>query len=160
MPNPDITEAEFDTTFDRYWLPVFRFALAWTNDWSAAEDLTQDAFAKLWAKRVELDWSKPLLPWLLTATRNMATDRFRRLRTALRMTDQQDTGGGFVDSDARVRWIDLRPRLAQLSPTQRSALVLTTVIGLTPDQAADALGTSASAVRAAVSRARANLVET
>src|SRR6478735_2996195 len=27
MPNPDITEAEFDTTFDRYWLPVFRFAL-------------------------------------------------------------------------------------------------------------------------------------
>ena len=84
MPHPDVTEAEFNTTFDRYWLPVFRFALAWTNDWAAAEDLTQDAFMRLWAKRSELDWSEPLLPWLLTATRRLATDRFRRLRTAMR----------------------------------------------------------------------------
>ena len=84
MPDPYVTEAEFDTTFDRCWLPVFRLALAWTNDWASAEDLTQDAFLKLWAKRTELDWSTPLLPWLLTATRRLATDRFRRLRVALR----------------------------------------------------------------------------
>src|SRR5450759_92482 len=137
MPDPDVTEAEFDTTFERYWLPVFRFALAWTNDWASAEDLTQDAFVKLWTKRADLDWSQPLLPWLLTATRRLATDRFRRLRTALRATDRPDAGDGFVDSDARVRWMDLRPRLANLSPTQRSALVLTTVVGLSPEQAAE-----------------------
>ena len=47
MPDPYVTEAEFDTTFDRCWLPVFRFALAWTNDWASAEDVTQDAFLKL-----------------------------------------------------------------------------------------------------------------
>jgi RNA polymerase sigma-70 factor (ECF subfamily) len=158
MPNPDITQAEFDTTFDRYWLPVFRFALAWTNDWAAAEDLTQDAFLRLWTKRAALDWSQPLLPWLLTATRNLATDRFRRIRPALRF-DRGDAETGLVDSDARLRWMDLRPRLAQLSPTQRTALVLTTLLGFTPEQAADTLGTSAGAVRAAVSRARANLVE-
>src|SRR6478672_8808423 len=108
MPNPDITEAEFDTTFDRYWLPVFRFALAWTNDLASAEDLTQDAFLKLWTRRADLDWSKPLLPWLLTATRNLATDRFRRVRTALR-TGRADGGEDSVDSDARLRWMDLRP---------------------------------------------------
>jgi len=159
MPDPDVTEAEFDTTFDRYWLPVFRFALAWTNDWASAEDLTQDAFVKLWAKRSELDWSKPLLPWLLTAARRLATDRFRRLRAALRTTDGSDAGGGFVDSDAHIRWLDIRPKLAQLSPTQRSALVLTKVVGLSPEQAAQTLGTSPGAIRAAVSRARANLVE-
>jgi len=158
MPDPYVTEAEFDTTFDRCWLPVFRFALAWTNDWASAEDLTQDAFLKLWAKRTELDWSTPLLPWLLTATRRLATDRFRRLRVALR-SSSAGAAGGSPDSDARLRWMDLRPRLAELSPTQRSALVLTTLIGLTPDEAAEALATSAGAVRAAVSRARASLAE-
>src|SRR5450759_539996 len=124
MPDPDVTEAEFDTTFERYWLPVFRFALAWTNDWASAEDLTQDAFVKLWTKRADLDWSQPLLPWLLTATRRLATDRFRRLRTALRATDRPDAGDG-----------------------------------LSPEQAAESLGTTPGAVRAAVSRARVNLAE-
>jgi RNA polymerase sigma-70 factor (ECF subfamily) len=159
MPDPYVTEAEFDTTFDRCWLPVFRFALAWTNDWSSAEDLTQDAFLKLWAKRAELDWSEPLMPWLLTATRRLATDRFRRLRTSLRVTQRSEITGGAVDSDARLRWLDLRRRLAELSAVQRSALVLTALVGLTPEQAAETLGTSAGAVRAAVSRARANLAD-
>jgi len=158
MPNPDVTETEFDATFDRYWLPVFRFALAWTNDWPAAEDLTQDAFTRLWAKRDEFDWNRSTLPWLLTTTRRLATDRFRRLRTALRAGGPEDTGG-FVDSDARLRWLDLRPRLAELTPTQRSALVLTAVVGLSTEEAAETLGTSAGSVRAAVSRARARLTE-
>ena len=60
---------------------------------------------------------------------------------------------------ASAGWI-FGPRLADLTSIQRSALVLTTIIGLTPEQAAQTLGTSAGAVRAAVSRARANLVET
>lgn len=157
MPNPDVTEAEFDTTFDRYWLPVFRFALAWTNDWPAAEDLTQDAFLKLWTKRADLDWSEPLLPWLLTATRHMATDRFRRLRTALRATLLHDMTSASVDSDARLRWMDLQPKLAGLTPIQRSSLVMTTVLGVPTEEAAEILGISPGAVRAAVSRARANL---
>ena len=154
MPNPDVTEAEFDTTFNRYWLPVFRFALAWTNDWAAAEDLTQDAFVRLWTKRTELDWSEPLLPWLLTTTRHLATDRFRRLRTTFRATSRHETASGSMDSDARLRWLDLQPKLADLAPIQRSSLVMTTVLGLPTEEAAEILGISPGAVRAAVSRAR------
>ena len=159
MPNPDVTEAEFDTTFDRYWLPVFRLALAWTNDWAAAEDLTQDAFMKLWANRTGLDWSEPMLPWLLITTRRLATDRFRRLRTAFRASNSAGATSASVDVDARLRWLDLQPKLVALSPMQRSALVLTAVLGLPTDKAAEVLGTSAGAVRAAISRARANLVD-
>jgi len=154
-----VTEAEFDTTFDRYWLPVFRLALAWTNDWAAAEDLTQDAFMKLWTNRSGLDWHEPLLPWLLVITRRLATDRFRRLRTALRASTTAGPASTPVDSDARLRWLDLQPRLALLSPMQRSALVLTTIAGLSAEQAAETIGTTAGAVRAAASRARANLAE-
>jgi RNA polymerase sigma-70 factor, ECF subfamily len=148
----------FEEEFARCWLPVFRFALAWTNDWAAAEDLAQDAFARLWARRRSVDWSSPMLPWLLTTTRHLATDHFRRLRRLASL------GGGTgssvaLDHDARLRWLDVRGAMAHLTPLQRSALVLVTVVGLDSEAAAQALGISAGAVRAAVSRARATLVD-
>jgi RNA polymerase sigma-70 factor, ECF subfamily len=156
LPGPDADE-RFEQEFQRHWLTVFRFALAWTNDWSAAEDLAQDAFARLWARRTTMNWSKSTLAWLLTTTRHLATDRFRRLRRAVRLTD----GGGTpaLDSDARLRWLDVRTAMAGLTPVQRSALVLTAVVGLDSEAAARALDTTPGAVRAAVSRARSTLVE-
>jgi DNA-directed RNA polymerase specialized sigma24 family protein len=44
-----------------------------------------------------------------------------------------------------------------LSSLERSALVLTAIEGATYDEAADVLGTTAGALRAAVSRARTKL---
>lgn len=142
----------FDDEFQRSWLPVFRFALAWTNDWPAAEDLAQDAFARLWVRRGSVDWSKPMLPWLLTTTRRLATDRFRRLRRIVRLAD--GPSDSVLDSDARLRWLDLQAAMTALTPTQRSALILIGVIGLDYAAAAETLDTTPGAVRAAVSRAR------
>ncbi len=50
------------------WTPVFRFALALTNDWDVAEDLAQEAFTRLWVHRATVDWERPMLPWLLNTT--------------------------------------------------------------------------------------------
>ena len=159
MPERPLVDAEkrFDEVFQTCWLPTFRFALAWTNDWPAAEDLAQDAFARLWTRRDTIDWSKPMLPWLLQVTRRLATDRFRRLRRVARLTDSPAPAA--LDSDARLRWLDLQSAMAVLTPVQRSALVLVTVVGLDYDAAAVALETTPGAVRAAVSRARSSLVE-
>ena len=71
------TELAYERAFQTHWGDVFRFALAWTNDWAAAEDLAQEAFLRLWDNRGRLDWDRPVLPWLLVATRRLATDRFR-----------------------------------------------------------------------------------
>jgi RNA polymerase sigma-70 factor (ECF subfamily) len=155
MPGPKAPDGQFDDAFERCWLPVFRFALAWTNDWQSAEDLAQDAFLRLWSKRTDLDWSSSMLPWLLTTTRHLATDRFRRLRRAVRLGERADSSS--LDSDARLRWLDVRAAMSGLTPVQRSALVLTAVVGLDAETVADALGTSSGGVRAAVSRARAAL---
>jgi RNA polymerase sigma-70 factor (ECF subfamily) len=149
MPEPEAPEREFDNAYQRYWLPVFRFALAWTNDWQSAEDLAQDAFLRLWAKRMEIDWSIATLPWLLTTTRNLATDRFRRLRRAVRLAARTDSAA--LDSDARLRWLDVREAMSRLTPLQRSSLVLTAVMDMETGVVAEALGISAGAVRAALS---------
>jgi RNA polymerase sigma factor (sigma-70 family) len=152
-PTPADPDEEFNAAFDRQWVPVFRFALAWTNDWAAAEDLAQDAFVRLWAKRASVDWSTPILPWLLTTTHHLATDRFRRLRRVLLTRTEPVT----LDSGAVIRWLDVRDAMATLTPVQRGALVLTAVVGLDAESAAAALGTTAGGVRAAVSRARQTL---
>jgi RNA polymerase sigma-70 factor (ECF subfamily) len=150
------TDREFEEAFERHWLPVFRFAVAWTNDWAAAEDVAQEAFARMWARRAEIDWSSSTLPWLLTTARRLATDRFRRLRR-LATLGLGSGSSGSLDADARLRWLDVQAEMAALPPIQRAALVMTTVIGLDADTTAHVLDTTPGGVRAAVSRARAGL---
>jgi RNA polymerase sigma-70 factor, ECF subfamily len=146
-------EMAYERVFAEHWTDVFRFALAWTNDWGAAEDLAQEAFLRLWDHRERLDWGRPVLPWLLVATRRLATDRFRRLRKVLGGTGVS----GEADEAIRTRWLDVRDAMNRLSALERTALVMTALEGLTYDEAASVLGTTAGALRAAVSRARTKL---
>jgi len=148
-------ELAYERAFADHWTDVFRFALAWTNDWGAAEDLAQEAYLRLWDHRGRLDWTRPPLPWLLVTTRRLATDRFRRLRRAV--SGAESTATTLSDEATRARWLDVRAAMAVLSPLERSALVMTALEGLTYDEAAKVLGTTAGALRAAVSRARTKL---
>ena len=146
------TEIAYERAFEEHWSDVFRFALAWTNDWTSAEDLAQDAYLRLWNHRARLDWGRPVLPWLLVTTRRLATDRFRMLRRRLTSTSLP----GSIDADPalRARWLDVSAAMADLSPLERTALVMTAVEGATYEEAGSVLGTTAGALRAAVSRAR------
>jgi len=155
MATADATDYAYERAFEENWSDVFRFALAWTNDWTAAEDLAQEAYLRLWNQRARIDWSRPVLPWLLVATRRLATDRFRVLRRRL----LAPTHAAAIDHDPalRARWLDVCAAMGDLSSLERSALVMTAVQGATYDEAARVLGTTAGALRAAVSRARAKL---
>jgi RNA polymerase sigma-70 factor (ECF subfamily) len=143
-----------ERAFEAHWHDVFRFSLAWTNDWAAAEDMAQDAYLRLWGTRHRLDWEQPVLPWLLVTTRRLATDRFRSL--SKRLTPLREEAGG-LDESVRVRWLDVRAAMGTLSPLERTAIVLTAIEGVSYEEAAQTLGTSAGALRAAVSRARQKL---
>ena len=146
----ETTEMAFERAYASHWADVFRFALAWTNDWASAEDLAQDSFACLWRSRGTLDWSRPMMPWLLCVTRHGATDRARSLRRWF------SGGGGELEMSSADRdtWLDVKAAMRRLSHEERAALVATTVLGLTSKEAAVALGVTDGAVRAAVSRGR------
>jgi len=150
-----MTDFAYERAYDRHWSDVFRFALAWTNEWSAAEDLAQEAFLRLWDNRRRVDWDRPVLPWLLVATRRLATDRFRKLRR--RLVAMPSAASATIDPAVHDRWLDVSAALAYLSPLERTALVMTALEGATYDEAAAALDTTAGALRAAVSRARTKL---
>lgn len=147
------TDLAYERAYEAHWSDVFRFALAWTNDWGSAEDLAQEAYLRLWNHRGRIDWDRPVLPWLLVTTRRLATDRFRLLRRRVSPISPPDA----LDSATQARWLDVRAAMTALSPLERSALVMTAVEGASYDEAAQVLGTTAGALRAAVSRARTKL---
>lgn len=155
MAIADATDLAYERAFQDHWSDVFRFALAWTNDWAAAEDLAQEAYLRLWDRRRSIDWADTVLPWLLVTTRRLATDRFRQLRR--RLSGLPSGASQTLDPGVQARWLDVRAALDRLSPTERSALVMTTLEGRSSEEAATVIGTSPGAVRAAVSRARAKL---
>lgn len=143
-------EAAYQRAYEEHWHHVFRFALAWTNDRAAAEDLAQESYIRLWNTRTSIDWERPLLPWLVVTTRRLATDRFRAIRRRVLNVPRAPTH----DQEARDQWLDVRAAMARLSPLERTAIVLTALEGYSYADAAQVLGTSAGALRAAVSRAR------
>jgi RNA polymerase sigma-70 factor (ECF subfamily) len=147
------TEIAYDRAFEEHWSDVFRFALAWTNDWAAAEDLAQEAFLRLWNHRGHLDWDRPVVPWLLVTTRRLATDRFRALRRRVLPAARPAS----LDPALRARWLDVCAAMAELSSLERTALIMTAVEGTSYEEAGHVLGTTAGALRAAVSRARTKL---
>ena len=106
----------YERAFDQHWRPVFRFVLAWTNDWAAAEDLTQEAFVRLWQNRNRIDWSEPVLPWLLVTGRRLVTDRFRTLRRRVLPPPAPSS----FDESLRARWLDVQATLKNLSPLERT----------------------------------------
>ena len=147
------TEFAYDRVFEGHWQDVFRFALAWTNDWAEAEDLTQEAYLRLWKNRARLDWDRPVLPWLLVTVRRLATDRFRQIRRRLVAPPEPAS----LDTAVQARWLDVQAAMSGLSALERTALVMTAIEGVTYEDAALVLGTTAGALRAAVSRARTKL---
>jgi RNA polymerase sigma-70 factor (ECF subfamily) len=148
-------ETAYQRAYEEHWHDMFRFALAWTNDWAAAEDLAQESYLRLWNGRTRIDWERPLLAWLLVTTRRLATDRFRALRRRVLRVPKASA----PDEAVWDRWLDVRAAMAGLSPLKRSALVLTAIEGVSYADAAEMIGTSAGALRAAVSRARDKLEE-
>jgi len=150
----DAYDSRFRTAYLDDWKAVFRLALAWTNDWGEAEQIAQEAFARLWQRRATVDWTKPVLAWLLVVARRLCTDRFRRLRSHPVLVTSRVAP---MVGRGEVEWLEVREAFSKLTPSERSGLVLVTVLGFSPAEAAGLLGTGDGAVRAAISRGRAKL---
>lgn len=146
----DAADGQCEGAYERWAEDVFRFVLAWTNDWGDAEDLTQETFLRLWQHRAAIDWDRPIAGWLFVTARRLANNRFRALRRRIYPTRSELT----PDESIRARWLDVRRALKSLTPLERTALILVTVEGWSYAEAANVLSTTDAALRAAVSRAR------
>ncbi len=147
------TEILYERAFQEHWPAVFKFILAWTNDWAAAEDLAQESFVRLWRRRDQVDWSEPVLPWLLVTGRHLATDRFRALRRRVFVSGEPPS----IDHGLLERWLDVQSAMGVLSGLERTAVVLNLILGSSTTEVAELLDTTPGAIRAAIARAREKL---
>jgi RNA polymerase sigma-70 factor (ECF subfamily) len=137
---------------------VWRFVAALTGR-EAADDLTQDTYLRAFRALPDFEGRSTARTWLLGIARRVCADHIRAL-TRLRRLDArlaaQPQPTHVPDQASLVAAGDL---LRSLSDDRRSAFVLTQVLGLSYEEAADVEQVPVGTIRSRVARARAQLVE-
>lgn len=68
----------FEAFYNTYLYNVQFFAYKYTGDRTEAGSIAQDAFTVLWEKRHEIDYTKDVLPFLLTVTKHKCLNLKKR----------------------------------------------------------------------------------
>jgi RNA polymerase sigma factor (sigma-70 family) len=150
-------ELAFEEIVRRYRTPLERFAAAIVG--SHSEDVTQDAFSKALLALRGSEAEIELRPWLYRIVRNTALND---IRDSPPPTEELGKGVGgspsaAVEAERREEMSELTERLRALPETQRAAIVMRELEGLSHEEIAAALGVSGGAARQAIHRARSTL---
>jgi RNA polymerase sigma factor (sigma-70 family) len=117
-----------------------------------AEELMQEAFLRVWERWDSVEGHPNPTGYLYRTAMNVFRMRYRRAKVAAkRLVGLAPPSDAFDAVDARDQ---IDRVLASLTPRQRAALVLTELVGLTSEEAGQALGVASSTVRVLASRAR------
>jgi RNA polymerase sigma-70 factor (ECF subfamily) len=134
---------------------LYRYCRYLTRSPWDAEDLAQDTLARAFATLAGVEQPPPNpRAWLFRVASNLWIDQTRRARETT--STLPDVGAFREPRDAREAAGTLIGRLA---PQERAAVVLKDVFGLSLEEIAEALSTTAGAVKAALHRGRGKLVE-
>jgi RNA polymerase sigma-70 factor (ECF subfamily) len=84
---------EFESLFQRTYHRAYNAAYRMMGNASDAEDLTQEAYVRVWAAFDRYDRSRPFEGWLFRILSNLAIDRWRRqANTCICSLDAEGTG--------------------------------------------------------------------
>jgi RNA polymerase sigma factor (sigma-70 family) len=150
-------EADSDASFESFavanYTRLFQALCVVTGDRFEAEDVAQEAFVRLlerWDRVREVDDPEG---YLFRTAMNVFRSRLRKTKVAILKAFTPRSG---TDSFAAIEDHEIVVGgLRKLSANQRAALVATSMLGYSSEEAAKMLGTTASTVRARSTRARA-----
>lgn len=155
-PSPP-TPVDFESFFAEHRAGLFGALWVVTRDRHEAEELTQDAFLKIWERWDRVREIQDPAGYLYRTGMNLFRNRRRRallaVKRAVHLVPPDETFRAVEERDAVVR------ALGGLTPSQRSALVMTDLLQMTSEEAGRAMGVRASTVRVLAARARAALRE-
>jgi RNA polymerase sigma-70 factor, ECF subfamily len=130
-----------------------------------AADLLAEVYTVAWRRRADRPRGSEARPWLFGVARRVLAEHARGevrrraaadgLRALLAHPSAGDGTPDDIDEQHRHAW--LRGALASLGPIDRELIALTVWEGLTPAQAAEALGISSGSARVRLHRARNHL---
>ena len=142
----------FDEFFRAHHDALFAAMCLATGSRQEADDITQEAFVRLLERWDRVDTIDDPKGYLFRTAMNVFRQRLRRAAVASRVhlsgRPRDDAFATIDDRDAVVR------ALKDLTPRQRAAVVMTTILDLSSDEAGQMLGISGSTVRVLALRAR------
>lgn len=152
--------AAVELAFEAHAPRIRSILLGITRDPQAAEDLTQEAFMRLFVETRAGRAPDNTGGWLYRTATNLAVSQARRSSVARRfapmLVDRESRPSPELDAIREERDARLRAALGGLSPAERSAVVWAAE-GLSGSEIADRLGKSQVAVRTMICRARGRL---
>jgi RNA polymerase sigma-70 factor (ECF subfamily) len=157
---------------------IYGICYRFTGSQSDAEDLTQEAFLKMFRNLASFDPAKgAFTTWLTTLTRNLLVDNYRRSRLDRASDSLDETYDGEEDGATKaekladnrpsqehhIAGLELRAQiqhaLAQVSPDLREAVILRDLEDMDYKEIAEILGVPQGTVKSRISRGRAELAK-
>ncbi|MBY0510232.1 MAG: sigma-70 family RNA polymerase sigma factor [Rhodospirillaceae bacterium] len=159
----------FDQLVLRHKEPLFRLARSYVGVPADAYDVLQDTFISAWLAIGRYDSQRDFATWLRTLLLNKCRDYGRRqtVRRRLLQLFAREQKSAPPHQDAAVEHDDPQTRrlaaldaaIAELPSFYKEPLLLTVLSGLTQQEAAVQLGTTAKAIEMRIRRAKQKLAE-
>lgn len=145
-------ELQFETLFRAAYPRLLRASQLMLGDRAAAEDVAQEAFARLLAREPLPDPDAER--WVFRVGRNLAVSRLRQVRRLLPLTEAEAMEGWEAGDRAERRALLLSAAVKELPPKQREVVALRIYAELPYEAIARAVGRSLGAVKQELHRAR------
>jgi RNA polymerase sigma-70 factor (ECF subfamily) len=147
--------ASFEAFFDAERIKLYGALAVMSGNRAEAEEIMQDAFLRVWERWDRVATMDSPEGFLYRTALNVYRSRRRRAAVAIRKaTSLLPADDALGDVEARDEILRL---LGTLTPRQREAIVLTSYLGYSTEEAGELLGIRASTVRVLTSRARTSL---
>jgi RNA polymerase sigma-70 factor, ECF subfamily len=161
---PAMVEArdQFMELVDKIRPELHRYCARMTGSIFDGEDVVQETLAKAYYALGQMVQPPNLRPWLFRIAHNTAMDFIKRyerqhVEPVAEVPDHAQPEESGVDPALVEAALTV---FAELPPAQRSAAILKDVLGQSLEETAHTMGTTVGAVKAALSRARANIART
>lgn len=152
-------EPAFSQLFEQYQDKVYKTALFYLKTETAAEEVVQEVFLKVWQKKQSLSGVSYFTSWLLTLTKHHIIDHLRKIAresAALeKLEQQQPQPGNTTDFRARHYQYQLlvQEAVSNLSPKQKEVYKLVKEQGFSYEEAGEQIGLSPLTIKTHIARA-------
>ena len=148
-----------DVIYKAYRARIYSFLIRFLADPELAADVAQETFTRSYRTLATLTRDHKVLPWLYRIASNVAIDQVRRRRRVIwvrlgGVTDTPDEPGEEGHAEGVGEREHVQATLRRLPPENAMALLLHAVEGYSYREIAEIQGTSMTAVRSRIARAR------
>ncbi|MGE5603091.1 MAG: RNA polymerase sigma factor [Nitrososphaerales archaeon] len=163
-------QAAFTILVQTYQTPIYNLCYRMLGEADQAQDATQETFLRAYTQFHRYDPERPFKTWLFSIASHFCIDRLRRRRVTWLDIDDEPLSGHPALREKRVgpedaalqgeRASDVQALLETLPPKDRAAVVMLYWYDLSYQEIAEATGTTVSAVKSRLHRARAAMADT